>query len=144
MKHKTKPGSKTGFTLMEMVLVLGIIALLVGAGVGGLINVMGLGKSTKAKADINTISSALRAYEAQNLFLPSTRQGIAALVHKPGGRPQPKVWKPLMKEKLLVDPWGNEYQYRRPGKIDEGGFDLFSPGEDGIAGNDDDIGNWDL
>lgn len=129
---------------MEMVLVLGIIALLVGAGVTGLVNVLGLGKSTKAKADISTITSALRAYEVQNLYLPTSRQGIKALVSKPSSRPIPKSWKPFMKEKLLIDPWGNEYQYLRPGKKDSGGFDLFSMGEDGVAGSDDDIGNWDL
>lgn len=129
---------------MEMVLVLGIIALLVGAGVTGLVNVLGLGKSTKAKADISTITSALRAYEAQNLFLPTSQQGVKALVFKPNSRPKPKLWKPFMKEKLLLDPWGNEYQYQRPGKKDQGGFDLYSSGEDGVAGTEDDIGNWDL
>lgn len=129
---------------MEMVLVLGIIALLVGAGVTGLVNVLGLGKETKAKADISTISSALRAYEAQNLYLPTTQQSIKALVHKPSSRPVPKSWKPYMKEKLLLDPWGNQYQYQRPGKKDNGGFDLYSVGEDGVSGTSDDIGNWDL
>lgn len=130
--------------MMEMILVLGIITLLVGAGVGGMMNVLDLGKETKAKADINTISSALRAYETQQLYLPTTRQGIDALVRKPTTKPEAKNWKPYLKEKVLVDPWGNKYQYLRPGKKDGGGFDLFSAGPDGVVGNADDIGNWDI
>ncbi|MEO0416009.1 MAG: type II secretion system major pseudopilin GspG, partial [Verrucomicrobiota bacterium] len=133
-----------GFTLMEMILVLGIIALLVGAGAVGLVNVVGKGKTTKAKADLNTISIALRSYESENLVLPTTNQGIRALVEKPTSKPQPKNWKPFMKEKLLLDPWQNPYQYQRPGRRDRGGFDLFSMGEDGVSGTDDDIGSWDL
>lgn len=130
--------------MMEMILVLGIITLLVGAGVGGMMNVLDLGKETKAKADLNTISSALRAYETQQLYLPTTRQGIDALVRKPTSKPETKNWKPYLKEKVLTDPWGNKYQYLRPGKKDGGGFDLFSAGADGVIGNADDIGNWDI
>ena len=130
--------------MMEMILVLGIITLLVGAGVGGLMNVMELGKETKAKADLNTISSALRAYESQQLYLPTTRQGIEALVWKPTSKPEAKNWKPYLKEKVLTDPWGNKYYYARPGKKDGGGFDLYSAGPDGASGNSDDIGNWDI
>lgn len=130
--------------MMEMILVLGIITLLVGAGVGGMMNVLDLGKETKAKADLNTISSALRAYETQQLYLPTTRQGIDALVRKPTTKPEAKNWKPYLKEKVLIDPWGNKYQYLRPGKKDGGGFDLYSSGPDGIVGNADDIGIWDI
>ncbi|MDF1852296.1 MAG: type II secretion system major pseudopilin GspG [Verrucomicrobiales bacterium] len=144
MKYRQLKKRNRAFSMMEMILVLGIITLLVGAGVGGLMNVMELGKETKAKADINTISSALRAYESQQLYLPTTRQGIEALVWKPSSRPEPKNWKPYLKEKVLTDPWGNKYIYLRPGKKDGGGFDLYSAGADGVAGNSDDIGNWDI
>lgn len=132
-----------GFTLMEMVLVLGIIALLAGTGIAFLVGVGDFGKETKAKADLNTLSSALRAYEAQSLVLPTTRQGLMALVEKPSSKPQPKSWRQFLK-KPLTDPWGNEYQYARPGKHDPAGFDVFSMGPDAKAGTGDDIGNWDL
>ena len=147
MKHNKRASSHQhtkAFSMMEMILVLGIITLLVGSGVAGMMNVLDLGKETKAKADINTISSALRAYEAQQLQLPTTRQGIRALVSKPTTKPETKNWKPFLKEKVLMDPWGNDYQYVRPGKRNGDGFDLFSSGGDGEAGNADDIGNWDL
>lgn len=147
MKHTKRASTSKhtkAFSMMEMILVLGIITLLVGSGVAGMMNVLDLGKQTKAKADINTISSALRAYEAQQLQLPTTRQGLQALVSKPTTKPETKNWKPFLKEKVLTDPWGNPYEYARPGKRNGDGFDLFSSGEDGEAGNADDIGNWDL
>lgn len=133
----------SGFTLMEMILVIGIIALLVGAGVVGLVGVMDQGREGRAKADLSTYTNALRMYETQNQFLPSTEQGLNALVERPGSRPAPANWKPVLK-KLMMDPWGNPYQYRRPGTKDKGGFDLYSMGPDGLPDTSDDIGNWQL
>ncbi len=134
---------RAGFTLVEMVLVLGIIALLVGAGIVSLVGVLDSGKKTRVKGDLNTISAALRSYETDNMFLPSTEQGVMALVEKPSSRPAPQNWGPKLK-KMLLDPWGNPYHYRRPGSRDKGGFDLYSAGPDGVADSGDDIGNWDL
>jgi len=140
--HVTRRVSR-GFTLVEMVLVLGIIALLVGAGIVSLVGVLDVGKENRVKADINTLSAALRAYETQNMFLPTTSQGLGALVERPSSNPAPQNWRPMLK-KTLLDPWGNAYQYRRPGAKDKGGFDVFSNGPDGQAGSQDDIGNWQL
>ncbi|MCB1224689.1 MAG: type II secretion system major pseudopilin GspG [Verrucomicrobiales bacterium] len=134
---------RAGFTLIEMVLVLGIIALLVGAGIFSLVGVLDTGKEGRVKGDINTLSAALRAYETSNMFLPSTEQGLNALWEKPSSRPQPKNWRPFLKKPLL-DPWANPYNYRRPGQKDKGGFDIFSAGPDGAPGTADDIGNWDI
>ena len=142
MKTSTKRSSKSAFTLIEMVLVLGIIALLVGSGIVYLTNVTTVGKETRVKADFTTLTAALRTYETSNTFLPTTKQGLLALTEKPTAKPQPKNWKPFLK-KVLLDPWGNEYGYARPGKHDTNGFDLWSVGPDGKQGTGDDIGNWD-
>lgn len=133
----------SGFTLMEMILVLGIIGLLVGAGIYSMGDVLGSGKKKRALADLTTLSTALSNYEMSNGVLPSTEQGIPALVEKPSGRPQPQSWSPVMK-KVILDPWKNPYNYRRPAQKDKGPFDVWSSGPDGISGNEDDIGNWDL
>lgn len=136
-------GKTAGFTLVEMVLVLGIVALLVGAGIVSLVGVLDSGKKTRVKADLNTLSAALRSYETDNMFLPSTEQGIMALVQKPSSRPAPTNYTPKLK-KLLLDPWGNPYHYKRPGSKDKGGFDVYSAGPDGLPDTADDVGNWDL
>jgi general secretion pathway protein G len=142
-KTLKKAPRASGFTLIEMVLVLGIVALLVGAGIFSLIGVLDTGKESRVKGDINTFTAALRAYETSNMFLPSTEQGLMALVEKPSSRPQPQNWRPFMK-KVQLDPWGNMYHYRRPGTKDKGGFDLYSAGADGQPDTADDIGNWGL
>ncbi len=133
----------SGFTLVEIMLVLGIIALLVGAGIYSLGDVTSSGKRTRAKADLNTLTAALRGYEVDNTFLPTTEQGLMALVTKPASRPAPQNWTNKLKKPIL-DSWGNPYNYRRPGSKDKGGFDVYSSGPDGQPDTGDDIGNWDL
>ena len=130
------------FTLVEIMLVLGIIALLVGAGIYSLGDVTSSGKRTRARADLTTLTTALRAYELDNTFLPTTEQGLMALVQKPSSRPTPANWTYKLK-KTILDAWGNPYLYRRPGTKDKGGFDVYSAGPDGQADTGDDIGNWD-
>ncbi len=141
--HLIKTRRTRAFTLVEMMLVLGIIALLVGAGAVMFTDVLGSGRKGRAKADISTLTSALRNYEADNGLLPSSEQGLNALVEKPSGRGVSNSWAPILK-KLPNDPWKNPYQYRRPGSRDKGGFDLYSSGPDGQPDTGDDIGNWDL
>ncbi len=120
------------FTLIEMLLVLGIIGLLVGVGIVSFSGVLEGGKTKAALGHINQIQSALRAYEVDTMKLPTTSQGIAVLVQK------------SKLNKLPIDPWEKPYNYRRPGKHDKGGFDVYSAGPDGIPDNADDIGNWQL
>jgi len=69
--------------------------------------------------------------------MPTTEQGIQALVTKPSGEGLGN-WKPLFEE-LPLDPWGRPYIYRNPGRNNLQGFDLFSLGPDGVE-SDDDIG----
>ncbi len=131
-----------GFTLMEMLLVLGIIALLVGMGTYMMVNVLGDAEEGKVKADIQTLKASLIRYKTKGGIYPTTEQGLKALVSKPADGPQPRSYKPLLSEQALYDPWGNLYQYRRPGRHNPEDFDIYSLGPDGKEGTDDDIGNW--
>jgi general secretion pathway protein G len=131
------------FTLVEMVLVLGIIALLVGAGIFQLTGVLDSGKEKRVKVDITTFTSALGTYEMSNGVLPTTEQGLMALHEKPASRPAPTNWRVLLK-KMPLDPWQNNYHYRRPAQKDKGSYDIWSAGPDGISDNADDIGSWQL
>ncbi|MGI8603140.1 MAG: type II secretion system major pseudopilin GspG [Verrucomicrobiales bacterium] len=131
-----------GFTLVEIVLVLAIIALLLGLAVSKIGGVMGEGKNVKARADIGTYTSMLTMYNSNAMRYPTTEQGLKALVDKPSTGPAPRVWRRLM-DSIDPDPWGNEYRYQYPGK--HNGVtkpDVWSSGPDMQDGNDDDIGNW--
>lgn len=127
---------------MEMLLVLGIIALLVGMGTYMMKNVLGDAEEGKVSADIQSLRASLVRYKTKGGLYPTTGQGLQALVTRPTDGPQPKRYESLISAQALKDPWGNEYQYRRPGKFNPETYDIFSFGPDGKEGTEDDIGNW--
>ncbi|MEM7385579.1 MAG: type II secretion system major pseudopilin GspG [Verrucomicrobiota bacterium] len=135
-----KSTSSNAFTLIEMVLVLAIIALLVGAGVFKLKGVLGTGKEQTTRMDVAALTSALRMYSIDNTFLPTSDQGLQALVSEPTSAPRPKRWKKQL-DQVPLDPWGNPFQYKRPGVKNPDSFDVYSWGMDGVESSDD-IGNW--
>ncbi len=139
---RRKNGGARAFTLMEMILVLGIIAMLLGVGSYFMVNVLGDAEEGKAHADIQALNASLIRYKTKARIYPTTEQGLDALVTRPTTGPEPAGWKPLMKEKGIIDPWGQKYQYRYPGKFNPESYDIFSLGLDGKEGTSDDIGNW--
>jgi general secretion pathway protein G len=135
-----------GFTLIEImvvVVILGILAALVAPKLMGRTDEA---RIVAAKQDIATLMQALKLYRLDNLRYPTTEQGLRALVSKPATGPEASGWKPGgYIEKLPNDPWGHPYLYLSPGI--RGEIDVFSYGADGQAGgagNDADIGSWDL
>lgn len=129
---------RAGFSLLEMVIVLGIIAVII----GGAITVMGKvgdgAKRTRVSGDFNSLGAALRMYSTNNGRFPTTQQGLQALVEKPTTTPPAKRWTKLMDE-VPLDPWQNPYGYKFPGSEDASMFEIISVGPDGIEGNEDDI-----
>jgi general secretion pathway protein G len=132
---------RRGFTLMEMLIVLSIIALLMGLVIYNLTGVAGDAEKQKARADILTLREALSAYQMECGTLPTTEQGLKALWSKPTTEPLPQNWSRQMEEETL-DPWGHSYQYLNPGKHNPDGYDLYSMGPSGQPDSPDTIGNW--
>lgn len=128
------------YTLFEIMLVLGIIAVLVGSAIYLLVGNLDVAKEARVDADVQSISTQLRVYEMQNLRPPTTAQGLEALVKPPSGDPAPRRWRQLLSQ-VPLDPWGEPYVYYSPGKKNPKGFDLFSKGPDRTEGGGDDIGN---
>jgi general secretion pathway protein G len=133
--------SKRGFTLMEMIIVLTIIALLMGLVIMKFGGFTDIAKGKKAQADLLAFKEALSAYELQTGTLPTTEQGLAALWQKPTQEPVPDQWHKVMDEEVK-DPWGRSYKYVNPGKHNTDGYDVYSTGQDGQDGAEDNIGNW--
>jgi general secretion pathway protein G len=130
-----------GFTLLEIMLVVMIIAVLAASAVHFLGGNLGYAQEVRVKADLESVSTQLKLYQAMNGFLPTTDQGLEALVVRPDSDPKPTQWRQLM-TKVPLDPWQNPYLYENPGKHNQDSFDLYSAGPDRKPGTDDDIGNW--
>ena len=133
--------ARRGFTLLELLIVLSIIALLVGLAIGSLSGVTETSKEQKVNADLVTFKEALLGYQLESGSLPTTQQGLKALVTKPTVEPIPDHWRAFFDQEVL-DPWNHPYQYLNPGKHNPDRYDLWSMGPDGVSGTEDDIGNW--
>lgn len=130
---------RRGFTLIELMLVVIIIAALVSMVMPRLAGRSEQAKAGAAQADISSnIATALKLYELDNGGFPSTSDGLNALVSRP---PTAKSWNGPYLEKKPIDPWGREYQYQSPGQHRTYDYDLFSLGKDGQESADD-VKNW--
>ena len=136
-----RPIIRAAFTLLEIMLVVIIIALLLGAAIYSMGPQLFVAQNVRVQADLSSITTALRTYQGLNGFLPSTQQGLQALVTRPDSEPKPRQWQ-LMMDKLPRDPWGKDYLYVQPGVHNPTSFDVFSAGSDGKPNTDDDVGNW--
>jgi len=141
---KSAPVRQSGFTLIEVMVVVVILGILAAIVVPRVMDRPDAARITKARADIRALESALNLYKLDNFGYPNTDQGLQALISKPAGTPEPRNWKQYM-DRLPKDPWGSDYQYLSPGV--QGTIDIFSLGADGQPGGDEsnaDVGNWDL
>lgn len=134
---------RKGFTLIEIMIVVIIIAALAAMVVPRLTGRTEQARASIADADINSnIATGLKLYELDNGNYPTTEQGLNALLSKPSSSPVPNNWNGPYLEKKPVDPWKNQYQYKCPGSHNSAGYDLWSNGKDGIEGTADDVNNW--
>ncbi|WP_411828013.1 type II secretion system major pseudopilin GspG [Luteolibacter sp. AS25] len=128
------------FTLIEIVIVMGIIAVLAGGTIALMGNFGEGAKVQKAETEINSsLAAALRQYETLAGQFPTTDQGLMALVEKPTKAPTPRRWASLGLKEIPVDPWKNEYFYESDGRT----YVLISAGSDGELKTDDDISSDD-
>ena len=145
-RRPTDRMTQRGFTLIEIMVVVVIMGILAALVVPKLMGRTDDARIMAAKQDIATIMQALKLYKLDNQRYPTTEQGLQALATKPVSGPEANGWKTGgYLDKLPKDPWGNFYQYLSPGI--KGEIDVLSLGADGQvggAGNDADIGSWEL
>jgi general secretion pathway protein G len=140
MKHINN--TQTGFTLLELLVVLGIIAMLAGIVGPQVMKHMGESKTKAARVQIEDLAATLDMYKLDLGTYPTTEEGLKTLIESPDGA---KRWNGpyLRKSRIPLDPWQNEYHYVSPGE--HGKYDLFTYGADakeGGEGEDQDIVSW--
>ncbi len=137
---------QSGFTLLEVMVVVVILGVLASFVVPNLLGNKEKADQQKAITDISSLENSLDMYKLDNSIYPTTDQGLDALVSKPSASPEPRNYQDGgYIKRLPKDPWGNEYQYVSPG--DNGTIDIFTLGSDGQEGGEgaqSDIGNWNM
>jgi len=138
--------SRSGFTLIEILVVIVVIAILASLVAPSVFQHVGTAKDATARSQIEMLGAALDAYRLDNGRYPTTEQGLDALQHAPSLDPRPSNWRgPYLRKEVPSDPWGQAYVYQAPGARSGGGYDLVSHGADGREGGegeDADILSW--
>ncbi|PIQ85264.1 MAG: type II secretion system protein GspG [Candidatus Omnitrophica bacterium CG11_big_fil_rev_8_21_14_0_20_45_26] len=139
-RRQNKKQSLTGFTMIEILLVVIIIGILASLIVPRLSGRSEEARRQAAKADImGGLALALDLYEADTGKYPSQ---LNDLLKEPSGV---NNWRgPYLKRGISKDPWGSDYVYQAPGIYNTESYDLFSSGPDRKEGTDDDVTNWNV
>ena len=141
---KSYTSKQSGFSLIEILVVLVIMGLLISVVAPMVLNRADEARIQKVHADFKSIETALKIYRLDNYNYPTTEQGLQALIKPSSLSPQPRNFKKggYLAE-VPMDPWGRPYLYLSPGENSQ--VDIYTLGADGISGGDDqntDIGNW--
>jgi len=123
-------GNSRGFTLLEILVVITIMAIIMAIVVPKFFSHVDRARQVDAQAQIELLGQALDLYRLEKGKYPSNEEGLSAI-------------KPYLKKELPKDPWGNDFHYKSPG--DHGDYELVSLGADnaeGGEGNDLDIVSW--
>ncbi len=127
-RDRLRRDGEAGFTLVEMLVVITIIAMIMALVAPRVLNYLSESKVKAAKIQIASIGSALDLFYLDEGHYPPTSEGLAALVQRPANSP---TWNgPYLKGGFVPnDPWGRPYVYRSPGE--HGPYDIVSYGPDG-------------
>ena len=130
--------AQSGFTLVELLLVLMILGVLAAIVVPKFAGRSEQAKLTAAKTQIASFETALDAFEVDMGYYPADLSELIA------NKNDSEDWHgPYLGKAISKDPWGNDYVYETPAKNSIKGFDIMSMGPDGRKGGNDDITNWD-
>ncbi len=131
-RQAARKAARSGFTLMEVMLVLVIIAAIAGIAVVNIGGVRVTAFKRAAKAEMSNLKSLIATYDLNVGSLPST---LEALYEQPSDLADPSKWSRVSRDPIKPDPWNHPYEY----KVNGTEFEIRSLGPDGQSGTDDDI-----
>ena len=131
-----------GFTLVEMLLVLVILATLAAVVVPKFAGRSKQAKVTATKSQISNLEIAIDLFEVDMGYFPKAGNDLRDLIEEPNSNNVQDWQGPYLKKGIPRDPWGSEYVYNYPGKMNIGSYDISSGGPDMKTGTEDDITNW--
>jgi general secretion pathway protein G len=142
--HTSLTGNRrrSGFSLVEMLIVIALIAIVGTLLIGRIGNLFGGAQEDVAKQFVeNALKAPLLKYRIDVGSYPTAADGgLMALLNPPPEKAN--KWRGPYVDKIPEDPWGNPYQYKYPGTKNTDGYDLYSWGPDGDPAEGDNIGNW--
>jgi general secretion pathway protein G len=137
---------RSGFTLIEILVVLAIIATLAALVGPSVFRNVGDSRTQAARSQLELFGLALEQYRLDNHAYPTSDQGLAALRTMPVTGEPPRSWRgPYLRRVVPNDPWGRAYVYAAPGRENPQTYDLYSLGRDGRSGGegeDADVTSW--
>jgi len=140
--HRNHRRTASGFTLVELLLVLVILGILAAIVVPKFSGRTEQARVTAAQTQISTFRTALDTFEVDVGYYPKGKNGLHDLVQQPRDA---SAWRgPYLQGDIPKDPWGNDYIYECPGKHNPTSFDIMSMSPDQRVGGDDDITNWQI
>lgn len=126
---------RSGFTLLELIVVIIVLGLLAGLVAPQIFGRVSEAKTITAKTQMALIGTALDNFRLDNGSYPTTEQGLQGLRDKPLREPVPSNWKgPYLRKEVPLDPWARAYLFRSPGTRNPNGYDIMTLGRDGKAG----------
>ncbi len=142
--QKNRRMRRKGFTLLEILIVVGIIALLAAFVVPNLMQTQVGAEKQLAQSAVDSNGPVATAIKLFRMHIGRYPTELKELTEKPDAEDEANKWNgPYLEDATkLKDPWGEEYQYKSPGDHHADTYDLWSKGPDRQDGNDDDIGNW--
>ncbi|MGL6194846.1 MAG: type II secretion system major pseudopilin GspG [Thermoguttaceae bacterium] len=140
INNRTARLARTGFTLVEVMIVLSILMVIASLTVVTVTTAMANAKKREAKIYVDQLDTPLQQYYLDHDHFPTTTQGLNALINPPDDVDVTKgEWPYLPEKKAKNDPWGQPYQYECPGQNNPRSYDLWSLGP---PGSNAPIGNW--
>jgi general secretion pathway protein G len=145
-KHPAPRRAPWGFTLLEILVVIVVIAILATLVAPNVFRHVGTAQDASARSQIEMLGAALDAYRLDNGRYPTNEQGLAALWAQPQLDPRPRNWRgPYLRKEVPLDPWDTPYIYRSPGQETQLGYEIISYAADGQPGGEGeaaDIKSW--